>query len=161
LRGGGGNFGIATSFEYQLHPIDPLMMGGELAYAWEDAPAVLKLFFESAPQMPDELNVDAALVRLPNATRFPSLNFCYSGPREQADKLIAPFRQVRKPTRDNVVPTQYTALQTSGDVTNAAGRKYYIKGGFVQKASPGLIDTAIGIVNDAKLPVVQAVVFPQ
>lgn len=161
LRGGGGNFGIATSFEYQLHPIDPLMIGGELAYSWEDAPAVLKLFFESAPQMPDEMNLDAALVRLPNDTRFLTIDVCYSGPREQADKLLAPLRTIRKPTRDNVVPTQYTTLQTSGDVTNAAGRKYYIKGGFVQKSSPGLIDTAIAIISEAKMPVVQAVVFPQ
>jgi FAD/FMN-containing dehydrogenase len=161
LRGGGGNFGIATSFEYQLHPIDPIMVGGELTYSWEDAPAVLKFFFESAPTMPDELNVDAALVRLPDDTRFMSLDVCYCGPRDQADKVLAPLRQIRKPVRDEVTVTPYVKLQTSGDVSNAHGRKYYIKGGFVQKASPGLVDVAIATISEAKLPVVQAVVFPQ
>ena len=161
LRGGGGNFGVATSFDLQLHPIDPVMVGGELAYSWEDAPAVLKFFFESAPHMPDELNVDAALVRLPNDMRFMTLDICYCGPRDQADKLLAPLRQIRKPTRDEVKVTPYVNLQTSGDAGTAHGRKYYIKGGFVQKASPGLIDIAIATINDAKLPVVQAVVFPQ
>src|SRR3954471_8729637 len=47
LRGGGGNFGVATSFDFQLHPVDPMMIGGELAYSFEDAPAVLKFMFES------------------------------------------------------------------------------------------------------------------
>jgi hypothetical protein len=61
---------------------------------------VLKFFFESAPHMPDELNVDAALVRLPNDMRFMTLDICYCGPRDQADKLLAPLRQIRKPTRD-------------------------------------------------------------
>ena len=161
LRGGGGNFGVATAFEYQLHPIDPIMVGGEIAYAWEDAPAVLQFFFESAPHMPDELNIDAALVRLPNDARFMTLDVCYCGPRDQADKLLAPLRQIRKPTRDEVGVTPYVKLQTSGDAGTAHGRRYYIKGGFVQKSSQALVDVAIATINEAKLPVVQAVVFPQ
>jgi FAD/FMN-containing dehydrogenase len=161
LRGGGGNFGIATAFEYQLHPIDPVMVGGELAYAWADAPAVLKFFFESAPHMPDELNVDAALVRLPDDSRFMTLDVCYCGPRNQADKVLASLRQIRKPIRDEVTVTPYVKLQTSGDAGTAHGRKYYIKGGFVQRASPGLVDIAVATIDEAKLPVVQAVVFPQ
>jgi FAD/FMN-containing dehydrogenase len=161
LRGGGGNFGVATSFGFQLHPVDPVMVGGELAYSWQDAPAVLKFFFDSAPEMPDELNVDAALVRLPDDTRMMTLDICYCGPRDQADKVLAPLRQIRKPVRDEVTVTPYVNLQTSGDAGTAHGRKYYIKGGFVQKASPGLIDVAIATIDEAKLPLVQAVVFPQ
>ena len=161
LRGGGGNFGVATSFEFQLHPVDPVMVGGELAYAWEDAPAVLKFFFESAPQMPDELNVDAALVRLPNDARFLTLDICYCGPRDRAERVLAPLRQIRKPMRDGVTAQPYVTLQSSGDAGTAHGRRYYIKGGFVQKYSPGLLDVAIATIGDSKLPVVQAVVFPQ
>jgi FAD/FMN-containing dehydrogenase len=161
LRGGGGNFGVATSFEFQLHPVDPVMVGGELVYAWEDAPAVLKFFFESAPQMPDELNVDASLVRLPNDARFLTLDICYCGPRAQAERVLAPLRQIRKPTRDSVAATPYVQLQSSGDAGLAHGRRYYIKGGFVQKYSPGLLEVAIATISEAKLPVVQAVVFPQ
>ena len=52
LRGGGGNFGVATSFDFQLHPVDPVMLGGDLIYAFEDAPAVLKFFFDYALQAP-------------------------------------------------------------------------------------------------------------
>jgi FAD/FMN-containing dehydrogenase len=161
LRGGGGNFGVATAFEYQLHRVDPVMVGGELNYAWEDARAVLEFYFDSAPTMPDELNVDVALVRLPNDVRFLSFDVCYCGPRDQAEKVLAPLRQIRKPTRDDVGSKPYVQLQTSGDAATAHGRRYYIKGGFVQKSSPGLIDVALATIGEARLPVVQAVVFPQ
>jgi hypothetical protein len=141
--------------------VDPVMVGGEIAYSWEDAPAVLRFFFESAPQMPDELNVDAALVRLPNDARFLTFDICYSGPRDQADKVLAPLRQIRKPTHDNVTATPYAKLQSSGDAGTAHGRRYYIKGGFVQKYSPGLIEAALATIGESKLPLVQAVSFPQ
>jgi hypothetical protein len=90
-----------------------------------------------------------------------TLDVCYCGPRDQADKLLAPLRQIRKPTRDEVGVTPYVKLQTSGDAGTAHGRRYYIKGGFVQKSSQALVDVAIATINEAKLPVVQAVVFPQ
>ena len=70
LRGGGGNFGVATSFEFQLHPVDPVMLGGELVYSFEDAPKVLEFFFGFAANAPDELNLDVSVVRLPNDQRF-------------------------------------------------------------------------------------------
>ncbi len=80
LRGGGGNFGVATSFEFQLHPVDPVMLGGEMVFACEDAPAMLKFYFDFATQAPDELNIDVSLVRLPNDMRFLSMDVCWCGP---------------------------------------------------------------------------------
>src|SRR5688572_20104995 len=77
LRGGGGNFGIATSFEFQLHPVDPIMLGGELVFAWEDAPAILEFYFDFARHAPDELNIDVALVRLPNDMRMLTMDVCW------------------------------------------------------------------------------------
>ena len=98
LRGGGGNFGVATSFEFQLHPVDPMMLGGELVYSFADAPAVLKFFFEYAPQAPDELNLDIAAgaparrqalhVRSTSATAVRVAD---------GEKVLAPLRQIRKP----------------------------------------------------------------
>jgi hypothetical protein len=157
LRGGGGNFGVATSFDFQLHPVDPMMLGGELTYSFADAPAVLKFLFDSAPEMPEELNVDMSVLRLPNDQRILTLDFCYSGGIEAGEKVIAPYRQIRKPIADGVKPTPYVKLQQSGDEASAAGQKYYIKGGFVQQTSAALIDVAIATIADAKLPVVQVV----
>jgi hypothetical protein len=157
LRGGGGNFGIATSFDFQLHPVDPMMLGGDLVYSFADAPAVIKFLFDFAPTMPEELNVDMSLVRLPNDQRFLSLDLCYSGDLAAGEKVIAPLRQIRKPIADHVAPTPYVKLQQSGDESSAHGAKYYIKGGFVQQTSAALIDVIMATITDAKLPVVQVV----
>ena len=89
-----------------------------------------------------------------------TMDVCWCGPHAAGEKALAPMRQFRKPVRDGVVPTPYVALQASGDEGTAHGHKYYIKGGFVQKASRALIDVAIAAINEAKLPVVNAVVFP-
>ncbi|HEY6123202.1 MAG TPA: FAD-binding oxidoreductase [Steroidobacteraceae bacterium] len=161
LRGGGGNFGVATSFDFQLHPVDPLMIGGELVYSFADAPAVLKYMFEYGPEVPEELNMDVSLVRLPNDQRVLSIDVCYSGSAAGADKALAGMRSIRKPIADMVKPTPYIKLQQSGDEGTAHGKKYYIKGGFVQQSSEALIDVMMATVAEAKLPVVQVVSVQQ
>ena len=103
----------------------------------------------------------AAAVRLPNDTRFVQLDVCYSGPVSQGEKVLAPLRQFRKPMADQIAPTPYVTLQQSRDQNTKHGDRYYIKAGFVQKASPGFVDTMIGIIQDASLQQVQAVSVPQ
>jgi len=157
LRGGGGNFGVATSFNFQLHPVNPLMIGGELVYSFADAPAVLKHMFEHAGHMPEELNTDISLVRLPNDQRVLVIDICFSGDLDAANKALAGLRSVRKPVADKVMPTPYVKLQQSSDESSAPGGKYFIKGGFVQKTSDALVDVIMATVADAKLPMVQVV----
>jgi FAD/FMN-containing dehydrogenase len=161
LRGGGGNFGVATSFQFQLYPVNAVMLGGDLVYSFEDAPAVLQHVFDYAPHAPDELNLDVSLVRLPDDQRFMSIDVCWCGSWTEGEKALASLRQIRKPIRDTVAPTPYVKLQSAGDEGAAHGHKYYIKGGFVQKSSPGLRDVMLATIAEAKLPVVTAVVLPQ
>jgi FAD/FMN-containing dehydrogenase len=157
LRGGGGNFGVATAFEFQLHPVDPIMVGGDLVYSFEDAPAVIRFLFDSFADVPDDLYLDLSLIRLPNDARFLKLNVCYSGDRKNAAKALQPFRTVRKPVQDGVVEAPYVKLQSDADASTAAGHKYYIKGGFVHELNPSLIDAMIATVAEAGLPVVQGI----
>jgi FAD/FMN-containing dehydrogenase len=161
LRGGGGNFGVATAFEFQLHPIDPVMLGGVIAYAWEDAPKVLQYYFEHSAGMPDELNVDAAAVRLPNDQRMVTLDVCYCGPHATGEKLLEPLRKIAKPIADDVKPTPYATLQTMDDQKFDHGQRYYVKAGFRHQYSPKLLDAVIAPIADAKLPAVQVVALPQ
>jgi FAD/FMN-containing dehydrogenase len=161
LRGGGGNFGVAASFEFQLHPVDPVMLGGDLVYSFEDAPKVLEFYFGFAANAPDELNIDVSVVRLPNDNRFMALNVCYCGPIAAGEKAIAPLRQIRKPIRDSVAPAPYVQLQTASDKATAHGQKFYIKAGFVQKTTSALIDDIIATITNANLPVTNAVSLPQ
>jgi FAD/FMN-containing dehydrogenase len=75
--------------------------------------------------------------------------------------VIAPLREYRKPIADRVAPTPYVTLQRSRDENTKHGDRYYIKAGFVQKSSPGFVDTIIGIISDANLSQVQAIAVPQ
>jgi len=160
LRGGGGNFGVVTSFEFQLHPVDPLMVGGDLVYSWQDAPAMLPFLFDYLAHSPDELYVEFGLLRLPNDQRLMSLNVCYSGPRAQAAKVLAPLREFRKPVRDTVVETPYVKLQSAQDKAAEHGHRHYIKGGMVHEVSKGLSEVLLATIEQANLPMVQTVQLP-
>jgi FAD/FMN-containing dehydrogenase len=160
LRGGGGNFGVVTSFEFQLHPVDSLMVGGDLAYSWQDAPAMLPFLLDYLDQAPDELYGEFALVRLPNDQRTLSLNVCYSGPRSKAEKVLSPLREFRKPVRDRVTETPYVKLQSAQDKSAEHGHRHYIKGGMIHHSSRALCDTLLETIDQANQPFVQAVQLP-
>lgn len=160
LRGGGGNFGVVTSFEFQLHPVDSMMVGGDLAYSWQDAPAVLPFLFDYLAQAPDELYCDFGLVRLPDGQRMLTANACYSGPPAQAAKVLAPLRDFRKPIRDTVTETPYVRLQSAQDKAAEHGHRHYFKAGMLHRTSQALVDTLLTTIEQANLPVVQAVQVP-
>ena len=131
LRGGGGNFGVATSFEFQLHPVDPVMLGGDLVYSFAGrARGAQVLSSITRPHAPDELNLDVSLVRLPNDQRFMSVDVCYCGPldrRRKGARATAPDPQAGPRQRG----AHAVRASCSGRATKATahGHKYYIKGG--------------------------------
>jgi FAD/FMN-containing dehydrogenase len=147
LRGGGGNFGIVTSFEYQLHPVGPMMFGGALVFSAEHARDLLQFFAGFAADAPDELYADAALASIPGAGNILAFDICYCGRIEDGERLLEPLRRLRKPLQDRLAPVPYVTLQRSGDASNAPGRGYYERSGFVRRIEPGLIDAAVGIME--------------
>src|SRR5918992_4575629 len=94
LRGGGGNFGIAASFEYQLHPLREVV-GGLVAHPFEQARDVLRFYREFTESVPDELTVFAGLVHAPDnpEVKLAAVVPCHTGPAEQAQRDIAPLRE--------------------------------------------------------------------
>ncbi len=143
LRGGGGNFGIATGFEYRLHEMGPMILGGPIIFPFAKAKDVLEFFVEFAATAPDELNMDCAIVAPPGAKPMVVLEICYSGDLATGEKVIAPIRNFSKPLADQVKAMPYVKLQTGADEANAAGRNYYIKSGFVENVEPGLLDSLL------------------
>src|SRR5215210_2202008 len=91
LRGGGGNFGIVTSFEYQLHPVGPVM-GGLLLYPLAHAREVFRAYRDVANAAPDDLGMDAVLATLPDGTQAAAILVCYTGPIPEGERLLAPLR---------------------------------------------------------------------
>lgn len=151
LRGGGGNFGIVTNFEFILHPMQREVIAGKITFPIEKARDVLAMYADYAPSAPDELYLDPMVMAPPGgAPRTAQLEVCYSGPAKNAEKALAPIRKLGTPLSDTVKSMDYVELQRSGDWTDARLLGTYIKGGFLPAMPQQLIATAIdGFQGDA------------
>ena len=126
LRGGGGNFGIATSFEFRLHPMT-MVLAGALLYRRDRARDLLDLFRSQAATAPDDLTLGALITTWHDGTPVIALAACHSGTLADGERLIQPFRKLG-PILDAVRPMRYAELQTMFDATNPPGRWYYKTG---------------------------------
>ncbi|HZD69664.1 MAG TPA: FAD-binding oxidoreductase [Actinomycetes bacterium] len=151
LRGGGGNFGIVTSFKYQLHPVGPEMLAGLLVWPMGDAPAVLRGFRDYVAEAPDELGVMANLRLAPALPAIPqelhgrpivALVACYAGPVDAGEQVVRPLRGLGKPALDAIGPKPYVAHQQMFDAAFPHGRHYYWK----SHKLPPLSDDAIEVI---------------
>jgi FAD/FMN-containing dehydrogenase len=151
LKGGGGNFGVVTSFEYQLHPVASTMYGGNLIYPLARARELLRFRAESSERWPDELFVDTMLATLPQVGKALAFSICYSGDPARGEELVKPLRRF-KPVVDAVRPAPYVQLQSAQDRGSQHGRGYYERSGFVTAIDPELIDSAVDCMESAQAP---------
>ena len=151
LQGGGGNFGVATSFEYQLHTVSPMMYGGGLVYPLARAREILRFLAEFSEQMPEDLFVDAMLANLPQVGKALAFSVCYSGTPAKGEDVVKPLRRFG-PVVDAVKPATYIQLQTSQDRGSQHGRGYYERSGFLTRIVPELIDAAVDSMESATAP---------
>ncbi len=140
LRGGGGNFGVVTSFTFRLHPLTQIV-GGLVAHPRGRAPEVLRFYREYVRSVPDELTSMAALAMSPDGVPIIALAACYAGPLNRAEEVIRPLRQFGPPVLDQMGPIPYVALQTMFDPSAPAGMQNYWKSDFLQELSDDAIDT--------------------
>src|SRR5258708_5075920 len=108
VRGGGGNFGVVTSFEYRLHPVSTVL-SGIIAYPFQKAREVLKVFRELTSAAPDELASNVALMILPDGIPVAGVVLCYTGPLAEGEGLLKPLRTLGSPLIDQIGPIPYTA----------------------------------------------------
>lgn len=142
-RGGSGNFGVVTQFEFKLHPMKREVIAGSVVFPLERARDVLTLWSEYAPQAPDELYMDPTMMQPPgNAPGMSALQVCYCGPAADAEKALAPIRKLGTPLKDTIKTMEYTQVQRSGDSTDTRAIASYLKGGFIGKM-PGELVTAL------------------
>jgi FAD/FMN-containing dehydrogenase len=143
IRGGGGNFGIVTSFEFKLHPVGPLLYGGNLIYPFSAARDVLEFVADYVFDAPDELWIDPVLETSADGSRQLLVDVCHCGDLKDAGRAIDRLRKIHKPLRDTVAPTPYVKLQSAHDNQSPHGRAYYTIAGSVQKIEPALIAYAL------------------
>ncbi len=143
LRGGGGNFGVVTAFEYRLHPVTQVL-GGMVIYPLDQATEVLRFYRDFCPTLPDEAEANAALLTSPEGMRVAALLLGYNGPIEEGEKILEPARRFGKPVADLVAPMPYGARQLMLDAPNAEhGLHRYWRSAFTEQISDALIEALV------------------
>jgi len=142
LRGGGGNFGVATSLEYRLYPVGPLL-AGPIMYPFAQAQQALQLYRDFATSIPDEVNTIAALMTSPEGDPLAAVVLSYNGSIDAGEKVFQPLRGFGVPVADLVAPMPYRQLQTLFDDAFARGRRYYFKSNFTRAISDDAIATLV------------------
>lgn len=144
VRGGGGNFGIVTSFEYRMHPVGPTVIGGMVLHPMEKAPELIQFYKEFTESAPDELTSLLILRIAPPAPFLPKevhgapvagIAVCYAGPVEDGAKAVEPLKKLGTPLADLVGPKPFTAIQKMLDSGQPKGRHYYWKSEYMHEVS--------------------------
>src|SRR6266480_5477426 len=143
IRGGGGNFGIVTSFEFQLHDVGPTLLGGRLAYRLAEAPDVLRFYREFMANAPDNLIVYAGLSTSLDGQQLLGMRPVFNGPIAEGDSLLRPLRRLGSPVMDDIVPRPYIEIQKIVEPMFPPGRLNYWKANFVDDLSDDLIDLIV------------------
>ena len=141
LRGGGGNFGVVTSFEFQLHEMQRQVIGGDIEFPLHRAREIMRFYAEFALSAPDDLYCDGYLSKTMSGEEDGvSIHVCYSGPASKAEQVLAPIRALGKPVFDSVGPIDYVDIQRSWDNTDPRNEGQYLKGGFINDFPTELAD---------------------
>jgi FAD/FMN-containing dehydrogenase len=144
VRGGSGNFGVVTRFEFRLHPMQREVVAGSVGFPIAKARDVLSMWADYAPSAPDELYFDPVMALPPGgAPGVVTLEVCYSGPQQNAERALAPIRKLGAPDRDTIKAMDYVLVQRVNDVTDSRAVGSYLKGGFISQLPPELVSTLV------------------
>ncbi|MDX1402151.1 MAG: FAD-dependent oxidoreductase, partial [Kiloniellales bacterium] len=132
LKGGGGNFGVATSFEFEVHPVGPVLFAGMTLYPLENAEGILRRFVDFMRESPDQLGALAGLVRAPDGSSVVALIAVYNGSVSDGEAAVMPLRNFGEPIFDSFQPTPYRKIQTLFDAGTPKGLRYYWKSSFLE-----------------------------
>ena len=144
LRGGGGNFGVVTVFELQLHPVGPLVLGGMVMHPMARVKEVLRFCREFCRDLPDKAWALVALMTAPDGVPMVAMLLSHNGPVDEGERVLAPARAFGPPVADLVQPLPYVARQTILDAGFAEhGVQRYWKSGFATQLSDELIDIVV------------------
>ncbi|NVK41593.1 MAG: FAD-binding oxidoreductase [Oceanospirillaceae bacterium] len=161
LRGGGGNFGIVTSFEFKLHPICPDVFAGLIVYPLSEAASVMRQYRAFAADAPDNLSVWCVLRQAPplpfldagdHGREVILLALCYSGNPDEGDALIEPLRHLGTPLGEHLGRQPYGAWQTAFDPLLTPGARNYWKSHNFKALDDGVIDSLVAATSTLPSP---------
>jgi FAD/FMN-containing dehydrogenase len=143
IRGGGGNFGIVSSFEYRMHSVGPQVLAGSLSYAPAQLRAVIEQYAEFCAHAPRELSLDLATFVDGGGARVPTILFCFVGQPEIGERILQAMRVATKPRVDDVRARDYVKLQNQHDGSPLSDDAEYAKTGHVPEITSGLVDAIV------------------
>ena len=145
VRGGGGNFGVATWFEYELYPVGPTVTGGLVAHPFAGARDVLRFYRDFTASLPDELTAFAGVLHAPDGSgiKLAAIIACHAGSLEAGAAAVAPVKRFGSPVMDVIGPMPYTAVNMLFDAGFPRGALNYWKANFLAALGDAAIDTMI------------------
>jgi len=155
IRGGGGNFGVVTQFEYELFPFDRNVLSGNIVWPVAQARDVLEFYGGWYQDLSDELYVGPMIATMPDGTGVVIMEAVYNGDPTAGEKELAPLRKIGTPMDDGIKVQDYNVMQTQEDAAFGHGIRSYAKNGMVKEITQELIDTLI----DAYVPDPRAAFF--
>jgi FAD binding domain/Berberine and berberine like len=146
LRGGGGNFGVVTSIEYRLHPMNPVVLGGFVAWPWERARDAARFYRDVAVDAPETANLMPGWYWEGGKPYF-GVGVCWSGDHAEGEEWLKPLRDFGKPAAESIRPVPYVAIQSSGDASAPHGIRSYAKNGFLGSLTDDGIDVIMDVLT--------------
>jgi FAD/FMN-containing dehydrogenase len=160
LRGGGGNFGVVTAFEFRLHPVGPMVTGGLIAHPFDRARDVLGFFRDRTHGLPDEHMIFGGLVHAPDGSgaRLAAMVTCHCGAPGDGETAMQPLRSFGKPAVDTTGPMPYTAVNAMLDAAYPKGALNYWRSHFLSELSDAAIDTLVACFARCPTPMGQLLI---
>jgi len=160
IRGGGGNFGIAASLEYQLHPVGPMITGGLVAHPVQKAHEVIRFFRDTCATLPEEMMMVAGLVTAPDGSgaKLAAMLAAHCGPLPQGEAAVKPIKAFGPPVMDAIGPISYCAQNGLLDPAMPRGTLNYWKAHFLTDLSDGAIDAMVDAFSRCSSPMSQIVI---
>ena len=151
IRGGGGNFGVVTRFQYRLQKVGDLY-AGLILHPRSEATEFLRMFAGFTTKAPDELSTMAAFLSTPDGDPVVGVFCVYHGPAEEGERVLAPLRAFGSPLLDDIGPKPYTVVQQAFDEGFPAGNRNYWKSSYLSAISDSCIETLVKYANQAPSP---------
>jgi FAD/FMN-containing dehydrogenase len=142
IRGGGGNFGIVTTFEFQLHPVQKVL-AGLVGYPITAIKEVLQFYREFSASSPDELTLYVAIITTPHGMPIINIAACYCGDMQEGERTLLPLRKFRRPLFDTIAPTEYLDFIQIFDAESPRGLNYYEKDASLRELGDAVIDVIV------------------
>ena len=160
IRGGGSNFGVVTSFEYQLHPVGPMIVGGLVMHPFARAAEVLAFYGRFIRSAPDDLTAAAVLMTGPDGQKACVIAAAYAGSIDEGEKAVKPIKDFGPPVFDIIGPIPYLGQQALLDQAMPPNLLNYWKADFINNVNEQIIDVAIEAHSRIPSPLSSMLFFP-